>query len=96
MTTKKAAPKRKKKQEVEQEEVLDLHLNTNLAFSRAAVYLEEAGEVAVNSRNIEGMLTVAKGWMELGDMMDPGQPPKKRATLGFAVQQEGEESDGRY
>jgi hypothetical protein len=93
MTTKKAAPKRKKKQPVEQEEMMDIRLNTDLAFSRAAIYLEEAGEVAVNSRNIEGMLTVAKGWMELGDMMDSGQPPKKRATLGFAVQQEGEDND---
>jgi hypothetical protein len=87
MTTKKAAPKRKKKEEP-QEEYVDIHINTNLAFSRAAVYLEEAGEVAINSRNIEGMLTVAKGWMELGDMMDTGQPPKKRATLGFAIPQE--------
>jgi hypothetical protein len=93
MTTKKAAPKRKKKQPAEQEEMMDIRLNTDLAFSRAAIYLEEAGEVAVNSRNIEGMLTVAKGWMELGDMMDSGQPPKKRATLGFAVQQEGEDND---
>jgi hypothetical protein len=92
MTTKKAAPKRKKKEEP-QEEYVDIHINTNLAFSRAAVYLEEAGEVAINSRNIEGMLTVAKGWMELGDMMDTGQPPKKRATLGFAVQEEGEDDD---
>ncbi len=93
MTTKKAAPKRKKKEEP-QEEYVDIHINTNLAFSRAAVYLEEAGEVAINSRNIEGMLTVAKGWMELGDMMDTGQPPKKRATLGFAIpQEEGDEDD---
>jgi hypothetical protein len=93
MTTKKAAPKRKKKEEP-QEEYVDIHINTNLAFSRAAVYLEEAGEVAINSRNIEGMLTVAKGWMELGDMMDTGQPPKKRATLGFAIpQEEGEQDD---
>jgi hypothetical protein len=92
MTTKKAAPKRKPKQEPE-EEYVDIHINTNLAFSRAAIYLEEAGEVAINSRNIEGMLTVAKGWMELGDMMDTGQPPKKRATLGFAVQEEGEDDD---
>ncbi len=94
MTTKKAAPKRKKKEEP-QEEYVDIHINTNLAFSRAAVYLEEAGEVAINSRNIEGMLTVAKGWMELGDMMDTGQPPKKRATLGFAIPQEeeGDEDD---
>lgn len=92
MTTKKAAPKRKKKVEPE-EEYVDIHINTNLAYSRAAVYLEEAGEVAINSRNIEGMLTVAKGWMELGDMMDTGQPPKKRATLGFAVQQEEREDD---
>jgi len=91
MTTKKAAPKNKKKQEV-QEETMDIHLNTNLAFSRAAVYLEEAGEVAVNSRNIEGMLTVAKGWMELGDMMDTGQQPPKRAKLGFGIQ-EGEDND---
>jgi hypothetical protein len=91
MTTKKAAPKRKKKQEV-QEETMDIHLNTNLAFSRAAVYLEEAGEVAVNSRNIEGMLTVAKGWMELGDMMDTGQQPPKRAKLGFGIQ-EGDDND---
>lgn len=93
MTTKKSAPKRKKKQPVEQEEMMDIRLNTDLAFSRAAIYLEEAGEVAVNSRNIEGMLTVAKGWMELGDMMDSGQPPKKRATLGFAIPQEGEDND---
>ena len=92
MTTKKAAPKRKPKREPE-EEYVDIHINTNLAFSRAAIYLEEAGEVAINSRNIEGMLTVAKGWMELGDMMDTGQPPKKRATLGFAVQEEGEDDD---
>ena len=92
MTTKKAAPKRKKKEEP-QEEYVDIHINTNLAFSRAAVYLEEAGEVAINSRNIEGMLTVAKGWMELGDMMDTGQPPKKRATLGFAIPQEEGEGD---
>ncbi len=93
MTTKKAAPKRKKKEEP-QEEYVDIHINTNLAFSRVAVYLEEAGEVAINSRNIEGMLTVAKGWMELGDMMDTGQPPKKRATLGFAIpQEEGEDDD---
>jgi hypothetical protein len=91
MTTKKAAPKKKKKQEV-QEETIDIQINTNLAFSRAAVYLEEAGEVAVNSRNIEGMLTVAKGWMELGDMMDTGQQPPKRAKLGFGIQ-EGEDND---
>jgi hypothetical protein len=93
MTTKKAAPKKKKKQVEVEEEMVDIRLNTNLAFSRAAIYLEEAGEVAINSRNIEGMLTVAKGWMELGDMMDSGQAPKKRATLGFAIPQEGEDND---
>ena len=90
MTTKKAAPK-KKKQEPE-EEFLDIHISTNLAFSRAAVYLEEAGDVAISSRNIEGMLTVAKGWMELGDMLDTGQAPPKRAKLGFGIQ-EGEDND---
>jgi len=72
--------------------MVDIQLNTNLAFSRAAVYLEEAGDVAVSSRSIEGMLTVAKGWMELGDMMDTGQTPPKRARLGFGVQ-EGEDND---
>lgn len=91
MTTKKAAPKKKKKQEPE-EEFLDIHISTNLAFSRAAVYLEEAGDVAISSRNIEGMLTVAKGWMELGDMLDTGQAPPKRARLGFGIQ-EGEDND---
>ena len=74
----------KKKQQVE-EEYETIRLNQDLAFTRSANYLEEAGEVAVNSRNIEGMLLVAKGWMELGDMMDsgPGQEPGKRARLGF-------------
>ena len=91
MTTKKAAPKKKKKQEPE-EEFLDIQISTNLAFSRAAVYLEEAGDVAISSRNIEGMLTVAKGWMELGDMLDTGQAPPKRARLGFGIQ-EGEDND---
>ena len=91
MTTKKAAPKKKKKQEPE-EEFLDIHISTNLAFSRAAIYLEEAGDVAVSSRSIEGMLTVAKGWMELGDMLDTGQAPPKRAKLGFGLE-EGDDND---
>ena len=91
MTTKKPTTRKKKKPEPEQE-MVDIQLNTNLAFSRAAVYLEEAGDVAVSSRSIEGMLTVAKGWMELGDMMDTGQTPPKRAKLGFGVQ-EGEDND---
>lgn len=88
--TKKAAPKKKKKEPV-QEEILTFNLNQDIAFSRVATYLEEAGEVAVNSRNIEGMLTVAKGWMELADMMDSGQQPQKRAKLGFRPTHEEEE-----
>ena len=91
MTTKKPTTKKKKKPDPEQE-MVDIQLNTNLAFSRAAVYLEEAGDVAVSSRSIEGMLTVAKGWMELGDMMDSGHTPPKRAKLGFGIQ-EGEDND---
>ena len=74
-----------KKKQQQEETLEDIVMNQNLAFARSATYLEEAGEVAVNSRNIEGMLLVAKGWMELGDMMDsgPGQEPGKRARLGF-------------
>ena len=73
-----------KKKQVE-EEYESIRLNQDLAFTRSANYLEEAGEVAVNSRSIEGMLLVAKGWMELGDMLmeGPGQSPERRAKLGF-------------
>ena len=85
-TTKKA-PAKKKKQE-EEVQMVELSIDQNLAFSRVAVYLEEAGDVAVSSRNIEGMLTVAKGWLELADAMDSGQPPQKRARLGFGVEEE--------
>lgn len=78
----------KKKQA--EEEYESIRLNQDLAFTRSANYLEEAGEVAVNSRNIEGMLLVAKGWMELGDMLmeGPGQSPERRAKLGFHVGEE--------
>ena len=74
-----------KKKQQEEDTLEDIRMSQSLAFARSATYLEEAGEVAVNSRNIEGMLMVAKGWMELGDMMDsgPGQEPGKRARLGF-------------
>lgn len=78
-----------KKKQVE-EEYESIRLNQDLAFTRSANYLEEAGEVAVNSRSIEGMLLVAKGWMELGDMLmeGPGQSPERRAKLGFHVGEE--------
>jgi hypothetical protein len=81
-----------KKKQQQEETVEDIVMNQNLAFARSATYLEEAGEVAVNSRNIEGMLMVAKGWMELGDMMDsgPGQEPGRRAKLGFHANDEDE------
>jgi hypothetical protein len=38
------------------------------------------------------MLMVAKGWMELGDMMEAGprQEPGKRAKLGFHAIDEDE------
>jgi hypothetical protein len=91
MATKKTPAKKraaKKKEKVVEEEVEQFQLNQSIAFSRVAVYLEEAGEVAVNSRNIEGMLTVAKGWLDLADAMDSGQVPQKRARLGFAHQEE--------
>lgn len=84
---KKAAAK-KKVQAQEQVEQQTFELNQALAFSRVAIYLEEAGEIAVNSRNIEGMLTVAKGWMELADMMDNGHLPPKRAKIGFAGEED--------
>lgn len=94
MTTKKTAAKKPapKKKKVEEQEYQEFNLNTNLAYSRAAIYLEEAGDVAVSSRSIEGMLTVAKGWMELGDMLDTGQAPPKRAKLGFGLE-EGDDND---
>ena len=78
-----------KKKQVE-EEYETIRLNQDLAFTRSANYLEEAGEVAVNSRSIEGMLMVAKGWMELGDILTegPGQSPERRAKLGFHVGEE--------
>jgi hypothetical protein len=81
-----------KKKQQQEETVEDIVMSQNLAFARSATYLEEAGEVAVNSRNIEGMLMVAKGWMELGDMMDsgPGQEPGRRAKLGFHANDEDE------
>jgi hypothetical protein len=81
-----------KKKQQQEETLEDIVMSQNLAFARSATYLEEAGEVAVNSRNIEGMLMVAKGWMELGDMMDsgPGQEPGKRAKLGFHANDEEE------
>ena len=79
----------KKKQQVE-EEYETIRLNQDLAFTRSANYLEEAGEVAVNSRSIEGMLMVAKGWMELGDILteEPRQSSEKRARLGFHAGEE--------
>ena len=78
-----------KKKQVE-EEYETIRLNQDLAFTRSASYLEEAGEVAVNSRSIEGMLMVAKGWMELGDILTegPGQSPERRARLGFHAGEE--------
>lgn len=81
-----------RKKQQQEETVEDIVMSQNLAFARSATYLEEAGEVAVNSRNIEGMLMVAKGWMELGDMMDsgPGQEPGRRAKLGFHANDEDE------
>lgn len=81
-----------KKKQQQEETLEDIVMSQNLAFARSATYLEEAGEVAVNSRNIEGMLMVAKGWMELGDMMDsgPGQEPGRRAKLGFHANDEDE------
>lgn len=81
-----------KKKQQEEEVLEDVKMSQNLAFARSATYLEEAGEVAINSRNIEGMLMVAKGWMELGDMMEAGprQEPGKRAKLGFHAIDEDE------
>lgn len=81
-----------KKKQQEEEVLEDVRMSQNLAFARSATYLEEAGEVAINSRNIEGMLMVAKGWMELGDMMETGprQEPDKRAKLGFHAIDEDE------
>jgi hypothetical protein len=84
---KKSAPKKKNNKE-EVLEVETFKINQALAFSRVAIYLEEAGEIAVNTRSIEGMLTVAKGWMELADLMEPGHETPKRARIGFAGEEE--------
>lgn len=86
----KKAPAKRKKKQTPVQEAETFQLNQALAFSRVAIYLEEAGEVAVNSRSIEGMLTVAKGWLELADMMDSGHEPPQRAKLGFRPQIEEE------
>lgn len=79
-TTKKKTVKKQAKQ-IQPEQKVDI--NQDLAYTRSAVYLEEAGSRAALSKNIEGLLLVAKGWMELADMLDPGQQSKKRAKLGF-------------
>lgn len=73
----------KKKKQEDLEEYQEIKLTPQLGFGRAATYLEEAGEVAINSRNIEAMLLIAKGWMELSDMLESGQEPPQRAKMGF-------------
>ena len=42
-----------KKKQQEEEVLEDVRMSQNLAFARSATYLEEAAEVAINSRNIE-------------------------------------------
>lgn len=80
----------KKKKKQDEEEYMEFKLTPAVGFGRAASYLEEAGEVAINSRNIEAMLLIAKGWMELSDMLDSGQEPPKRGKMGFGP---GEDDD---
>jgi hypothetical protein len=83
-TTKKAVKKKVvKRPRMQSEPDHKVDINQELAYTRSAVYLEEAGSRAATSKNIEGLLLVAKGWMELADMLDTGQHSKKRAKLGF-------------
>jgi|688.fasta_scaffold04911_4 hypothetical protein len=84
----KKAPAKKTKMSSEPNHEVDI--NQKLAYTRSAVYLEEAGSRAAISKNIEGLLLVAKGWMELADMLDTGQESKKRAKLGFRPHMEEE------
>ncbi len=79
-----------KKPVVNSEPDQQVDINQKLAYTRSAVYLEEAGSRAAISKNIEGLLLVAKGWMELADMLDTGQESKKRAKLGFRPHMEEE------
>lgn len=91
-TTKKKSVKKPILKSEPQEKV---DINQQLAYTRSAVYLEEAGSRAAMSKNIEGLLLVAKGWMELADMLDTGQDSKKRAKLGFRPQEEEDDERSR-
>lgn len=87
-TVKKTAKKSVKKKAVKRHRMQSepdhkVDINQQLAYTRSAVYLEEAGSRAAISKNIEGLLLVAKGWMELADMLETGHDSKKRAKLGF-------------
>lgn len=52
-------------------------LNFQVAFSQAAVSLDVAAALAVDSNNVDAMTTVAALWIQMGERLLTGRPPEQ-------------------
>jgi hypothetical protein len=79
----------KKKKDEEKE----IELNSNLALTRAASFLEEVGMIAWQKRDTETLLTVAEGWLKISEILDDEASEKEQSKriIGFAPQKDDKE-----
>lgn len=66
-------------------------LDENAAMERAAANLDLASMHANRKKDIEGLITVAAAWIQISDRITEGFKPKRKATLGFGIEEEEED-----
>ena len=80
--------KKKKEEDLDEYEMVTIDQNT--AIARAATYLEQAGDLAVRNRDVNGMLLVAEGWMRINNMLIEEEHPSfmrdRRGPFGFVTE----------
>jgi hypothetical protein len=70
-----------------------VELDSNLALTRAANFLEEVGMIAWQKRDTETLLTVTEGWLKIAEILDDETSQKEilKRTIGFVPQEDDKE-----
>jgi hypothetical protein len=70
-----------------------VELDSNLALTRAANFLEEVGMIAWQKRDTETLLTVTEGWLKIAEILDEESSQKDilKRTIGFIPQESDKE-----
>lgn len=69
--------------ELEYEPLSDAELDAPTALLQAAHVLDIAASYAVESKNIEHMMSIAHSFCLIADRLDPSSAPEQKNSFGF-------------